>query len=333
MGRPTAKIGRFNGTTNGEGDFGTRCVAPGMTETRATGPERPRKRRTATTDDEPATPRKKAAPRKPRSKAPEPIEPEAEPEATPLTPEAMDPEVARTSFQRRAAWFLFKHGSRAFLLFALFSSLWIGVYRFINPPVTPLMILRHVQEEEDLRKKWRGGDEISPDFLLAVVAAEDQLFFQHHGFDLKQISAAIDERLSGGRLRGGSTISQQVAKNVFLWPGRSWIRKGLEVWFTAGIELCWPKERILEIYVNVAEMGPGIYGVEAAAEIYFGKSAKELTRAECALLATVLPDPRDRSPMQPTDSMRARQDWILGQMRNLGGIEHLQSVGRPNELD
>ena len=141
----------------------------------------------------------------------------------------------------------------------------VSAWRFINPPVTPLMILRHFQEEEDLRKRWRDANEIAPEFLLAVVAAEDQKFFQHSGFDWQQIQAALDERRAGGRLRGGSTISQQVAKNVFLWPGRSWIRKGLEAWFTVLVENIWGKHRIMEVYLNVAEFAPGVYGAEAGA--------------------------------------------------------------------
>jgi len=231
--------------------------------------------------------------------------------------------AVKPSFLRKLLWPALKIGVITGLLFVAVSSGWIVLYRYVNPPVTPLMILRHLQDEEDVRKRWRDYDEISPEFLLAVVAAEDQLFFKHNGFDLKQIQAAIETRLDGGRLRGGSTISQQVAKNAFLWPGRSWIRKGLEVWFTAGIELCWSKERILEVYVNIAEMGEGIYGVEAAAQHYYQKSADALTRNESALIAAILPAPRDRSPVQPTAYLRERQAWITGQMRNLGGVTYL----------
>jgi monofunctional biosynthetic peptidoglycan transglycosylase len=297
----------------------------------------PRKRRVKKVDGEEPGLRKKAAPRKPRAKAPVPILPEADPDKTIELPQPREHDESlaapKPSVRRRLTRLGLKYGSRTLLVFALLSTLWILAYRFINPPVTPLMILRHFGEEEDLRKRWRGGEEIAPEFLLAVVAAEDQMFFQHSGFDWKQIGTAIDERLKGGRLRGGSTISQQVAKNVFLWPGRSWLRKGLEAWFTVGIELCWSKERILEVYVNVAEMGRGIYGVEAAAQHYFQKPAAELTRSECALLATVLPDPRDRSPLKPTGTMRERQDWILKQMRNLGGVEFLEQSQRAGEPD
>ena len=284
-------------------------------------PDRPRKRRAPKAEGETSAPKKKAAPRKPRAKKIDQSRVEEVVEAVDI-PEA-DPVIPKRSLKQRITWLALKYGCMCFAAFVLVSTFWIIFYRFVNPPVTPLMVLRHFQEEEDLRKRWRNYEEISPDFLLAVIAAEDQLFFQHKGFDLKQIQAAIDERLKGGRLRGGSTISQQVAKNAFLWPGRSWLRKGLEAWFTVGIELCWTKERILEVYVNVAEMGRGIYGVESAAQHYYQKPASELTRAECALLATVLPDPRDRSPLNPSGSMRERQGWILGQMRNLGGIDYI----------
>lgn len=258
-----------------------------------------------------AAAKKKAAPRKSTARKPA------------ATKSPAETSSSKKSFRRRLAWWSLKSGTIAALLFAVVSGVWIGTYRYVNPPLTPLMVLRNVQDEEDVRKRWRDYDEISGEFLLAVVAAEDQLFFQHNGFDFKQIRAAIETRLDGGRLRGGSTISQQVAKNVFLWPGRSWIRKGLEVWFTAGIELCWSKERILEVYVNIAEMGEGIYGVEAAARHYYHKPASDLTRAESALLAAVLPAPRDRSPVRPTDYLRTRQTWIMKQMHNLGGVSYL----------
>lgn len=211
------------------------------------------------------------------------------------------------------------------LLFVTVTSTWVISYLFVNPPMTPLMLLRHFQEGEDIRNRWTAYDDVSPEFLLAVVAAEDQLFFKHKGFDVKQIRVAIETHLDGGDLRGGSTISQQVAKNIFLWPSRSWIRKGLEAWFTLAIEVCWPKERILEIYVNVAELGPGIYGVESAAREFYNKSASALTREESALLASVLPAPRKRSPRQPTPYLRERQAWIMGQMHNLGGPAYLET--------
>ena len=147
------------------------------------------------------------------------------------------------------------------------------------------------------------------------MASEDQLFMQHHGFDLKAIGQAWEERQSGRRMRGGSTISQQTAKNVFLWPGRSWVRKGLEAYFTALIELIWGKERIMEVYLNSIEMGDGIYGAEAVSQLHFGCPASDLTRPNCALIAATLPNPLRFSSLHPSPYMLRRQTWIMGQMR------------------
>jgi monofunctional biosynthetic peptidoglycan transglycosylase len=161
---------------------------------------------------------------------------------------------------------------------------------------------------------------------VAVIASEDQTFPSHHGFDLKSINNALEERESGKRVRGASTISQQVAKNLFLWPGKSWIRKGLEAWFTVLIETLWPKHRILEVHLNVAELGRGIYGVGAAAKIYFHKPASRLNANEAALLAAVLPNPIRLKAAAPSPYVRSRQAWILGQMRGLGGNEVLEKL-------
>lgn len=282
------------------------------------GPKKQKQTKGADGEVAPKSPRARK-PRKPRA----PRKPQAATDAAASKPTTA-PAPSRSWRRRVLVWGL-KLGFSFTFIFVLLSSAWILTYRYVNPPLTPLMLLRHVQEEEDVRKRWRAYDEIAPEFLLAVVAAEDQLFFKHDGFDFKQIRAAIQTRLDGGRLRGGSTISQQVAKNVFLWPGRSWLRKGLEVWYTVGIEFCWGKQRILEVYVNIAEMGQGIYGVEAAAQHYYGKPASDLSRAESALLAAVLPAPRDRSPLQPTAYLQERQAWILGQMHNLGGPAYLEA--------
>ena len=159
---------------------------------------------------------------------------------------------------------------------------------------------------------------------VAVIAAEDQRFLEHRGFDLASIRAALDERAQGGRVRGASTVSQQLAKNLFLWPGRSWLRKALEAGFTVLIESFWPKQRILEVYLNVVEFGPGVYGVGAAAEVYFRKAAAELTAEEAALLAAVLPNPQRLQVAAPSAYVRSRQRWILIQMRSLGGTRLLQ---------
>jgi monofunctional biosynthetic peptidoglycan transglycosylase len=173
---------------------------------------------------------------------------------------------------------------------------------------------------------WRSWDEISGQAALAVVAAEDQKFPQHRGFDFEQIDRALADRERGRRSRGASTITQQVAKNLFLWPGRSWFRKGLEAGLTVLIELAWPKQRILETYLNIAEFGPGTYGVQAAARRYFRKDAARLTRAESALLAAVLPSPARFNVAAPSRYVRQRQAWIERQMRSLGGVSYIESL-------
>src|SRR5690606_37444878 len=175
------------------------------------------------------------------------------------------------------------------LSLVLLSVLMVGALRFIDPFSSGFMLQARVNAWRDadtrpfvLRQQWRDYARISPQLALAVVAAEDQRFTVHHGFDFRQIRQALREAENGGRMRGASTISQQVAKNLFLWNGRSWVRKGLEAWFTVLIELLWPKQRILEVYLNLAEFGPGVYGAEAAAKTFFRKEAAGLTRAEAA---------------------------------------------------
>ena len=174
------------------------------------------------------------------------------------------------------------------------------------------------QKRPPLRQKWVKWAAISPNLPLAVVAAEDQKFPEHRGFDLESISEAMERNAKGGRIRGASTISQQVAKNLFLWPGRSYLRKGLEAGFTGLLELLWPKRRILEVYVNIAEFGEGVYGAQAAAETYFRKSPARLSAGEAALLAAVLPNPKRLRVARPSAYVRERQEWILGQMGQLG---------------
>jgi monofunctional biosynthetic peptidoglycan transglycosylase len=161
---------------------------------------------------------------------------------------------------------------------------------------------------------------------VAVIASEDQTFPSHNGFDFKSIDKALEERERGRRTRGASTISQQVAKNLFLWNGRSWVRKGLEVYFTILIESMWPKQRILEVYLNVAEFGRGIYGVGAASETFFRKVPKRLTSADAALLAAVLPSPKRLRANAPSRYVRSRQTWIVDQMRGLGGTSLLEKL-------
>lgn len=170
-----------------------------------------------------------------------------------------------------------------------------------------------------LKRDWESLDDISKYMPLAVIASEDQLFMSHNGFDVKSIQKAIKNNNKKGKhkVRGASTISQQVAKNVFLWPGRSWVRKGFEAYFTVLIELFWSKKRIIEVYVNVAEMGNGIYGVEAAALYYFEKPALDLTKKQCAALAAILPNPRKWSPVNSTSYIKRRIAWIRRNMDRL----------------
>jgi monofunctional biosynthetic peptidoglycan transglycosylase len=173
------------------------------------------------------------------------------------------------------------------------------VYRFLPVPITPLMVLRLI-EGEGLRRQWVPLEEIAPALPQAVIAAEDNRFCEHVGFDWQELQGQIDALRAGEPARGASTITMQTAKNLFLWPGRNLLRKALEAWLTPQIELLWPKRRIIEVYLNVAELGPGIYGAEAAAQAHFGKPAHALSRQEAALLAAILPNPRMWSPSRPT---------------------------------
>ena len=190
------------------------------------------------------------------------------------------------------------------LLLALFLVLVAGpvvaviLYRFIPPPVTPLMVIRAV-EGRGLDHRWRSMDKISPTLPRALIAAEDAKFCEHRGFDFEALQKAYENNESGRKIRGGSTISQQTAKNVFLWPGRSYVRKGLEAWFTVLIETFWGKKRIMEVYMNSIEYGSGIYGAEAAAQRYFGVSADKLTQAQSARLAAILPSPLKWKVIKP----------------------------------
>ncbi|MCY1646375.1 monofunctional biosynthetic peptidoglycan transglycosylase [Caulobacter sp. SL161] len=190
------------------------------------------------------------------------------------------------------------------LLLALFLVLVAGpvvaviLYRFVPPPVTPLMVIRAV-EGRGLDHRWRPMDKISPTLPRALIAAEDAKFCEHRGFDFEALQKAYENNESGRKIRGGSTISQQTAKNVFLWPGRSYVRKGLEAWFTVLIETFWGKKRIMEVYMNSIEYGSGIYGAEAAAQRYFGVSAAKLTQAQSARLAAILPSPLKWKVIKP----------------------------------
>lgn len=202
------------------------------------------------------------------------------------------------------------------------TVLTVAVYRWLPVPITPLMVIRCVQnihngETAAIHHKWVPLKQISPYLPVAVMASEDQNFMHHHGFDFNAIQDAAIERLEGKRSRGGSTISQQTAKNVFLWPQSSWLRKGFEVYFTVLIELMWPKERIMEVYLNSIEMGPNIYGAEAVAQRHFGCSARKLRRSDCALIAATLPNPLRFSSLAPSGYMRKRQKKIEQEMRHI----------------
>jgi monofunctional biosynthetic peptidoglycan transglycosylase len=208
---------------------------------------------------------------------------------------------------------------------ALASVAVVASLRWLPVPTTAFMIRERVagaagDRDQPLRQRhdWVPWSAISRHAAVAVIAAEDQKFLLHDGFDFAAIDQALADAQSGRRLRGASTITQQVAKNLFLWPGHSWPRKGLEAWFTLWIELLWPKQRILEVYLNSAEFGPGVWGVEAASRYFFSKPARALGRDEAALLAAVLPNPARLSAAYPSPYVRKRQQWILAQMRRLG---------------
>ena len=217
-----------------------------------------------------------------------------------------------------------------FIIIYFASSLFFVIlYKFINPPVTPLMIIRVMEQSWSgqtirLQHKWIDLDNMSPNLPLAVVASEDNLFMEHSGFDFESIEKAkeFNAKKQGKKMRGASTISQQTAKNVFLWPQRSWVRKGLEVYFTVLIEFVWGKKRILEVYLNIIETGNGIYGAESASQKFFGKSASKISRGESALIAAILPNPLKWDPASPTPYIRERQQWILWNMNNIGPLHY-----------
>lgn len=217
------------------------------------------------------------------------------------------------------------------LAVVLASAMLVGTLRWVDPPTSAFMMRERIGAGADagrIQYEWVPAAAVSAHLKLAVIAAEDQKFPEHSGFDMDSINDALAERERGGRVRGASTLSQQVAKNLFLWPGQSWVRKGLEAWFTVLIETLWPKRRILEVYVNIAEFGPDVFGAGAAARVYFDKPASELTPAEAALMAAVLPNPKRLRVAEPSAYVRSRQEWILGQMRQLGGVAVVDQLER-----
>jgi monofunctional biosynthetic peptidoglycan transglycosylase len=212
----------------------------------------------------------------------------------------------------------------------LLSMLAVLLLRWIDP-VTSSFMMRAQATGEKVQYRWVDMAQISPHAQMAVIAAEDQLFPFHPGFDLDAIRDAAERNARSKRTRGASTISQQVAKNLFLWPERSFVRKGLEAWFTVLIEFMWPKERTLEVYLNIAQFGRGVYGVEAASKRYFRKTAAKLDRYEAATLAAVLPNPRRFRVDRPSPYLASRRDWIVAQMRGLGGPSYLKGLEDPEE--
>ncbi|MAP81580.1 MAG: monofunctional biosynthetic peptidoglycan transglycosylase [Aequorivita sp.] len=211
---------------------------------------------------------------------------------------------------------LFKFILKLSLWFVALTMLWVLIYKYVPVPYTPLMAIRSIENPENnaTRHNWVAIEKISPHLQLAVICAEDQLFLQHNGFDKQAIEKALKHNQQGKRLRGGSTISQQTAKNVFLWPERSWFRKALEAYFTLLIETFWTKERILEVYLNSIEMGKGVYGAEAAAQYWFKKPAAQLNRGEAAAIAAILPSPLRYSANPPGPYVANRTAWIKKQM-------------------
>ncbi|GGY00057.1 monofunctional biosynthetic peptidoglycan transglycosylase [Litchfieldella qijiaojingensis] len=228
-----------------------------------------------------------------------------------------------------------RRAQRALLLgligFVTLSILLVLLFRVVPVFGSMVMVERKIQswvsrEPISIEHRWRSWAELSNNAKLAVIAAEDQRFPLHHGFDVDEMRRAWEASRNGGKLRGASTISQQTAKNLFLWTGRSWVRKGLEAWFTMLIELLWPKERILEVYLNIVEWDSGVFGLEAAAQHYFGVSAHQITEAQASRLAAILPNPRGWSASRPNYHVERRSAWIRQQMRNLGGEAYLQQL-------
>ncbi|HYK75381.1 MAG TPA: monofunctional biosynthetic peptidoglycan transglycosylase [Daejeonella sp.] len=232
---------------------------------------------------------------------------------------------AKNQSRKKNKWI--QLAARVLLGFFAITILWVLVLRFVNPPVTFLMIQRGFERKADgkdwkIDKNWRNLDELSSNLKRAALAGEDASFNDHWGFDFKAMETAYQKNQDGKKVRGGSTISQQTAKNVFLWPGRSYVRKIFEAYFTALIELLWGKERILEVYLNVIETGDGIYGVDAACQFYYHKSAEKLSKSQAALLIAVLPNPLRWTPAKPTPYIYYKQKLILRNMQRMGEMPY-----------
>ncbi len=220
---------------------------------------------------------------------------------------------------------MFKIIRKVILFLLVIQFVYIFALKFVNPPIT-ITQFQQLLEQGKLDRDYVSYEEMGDNIKLAVIASEDQKFPTHNGFDLDGIQKAMESNLEGKKLRGGSTISQQVAKNVFLWQGRSWLRKGLEVYYTFMIEKIWGKQRILEMYLNTSEMGIGVFGIEAAAEYYFKKPAIDLTKNEAARIAAALPLPQKYNVNPPSPYISKRASAIQRQMRNIQGLPGLDEV-------
>jgi monofunctional biosynthetic peptidoglycan transglycosylase len=232
---------------------------------------------------------------------------------------------------------IFRRLVKLLLWLMLASAVLVLLLRWVPPPGTAFMVERKVEswldgQPIDLQRSWRPWSELPDDLKMAVIAAEDQKFAEHWGFDVAAIQAALAHNQQGGSVRGASTLSQQVAKNLFLWSGRSWLRKGIEVWFTGLIELLWPKQRILEVYLNSVEWGDGVFGAEAAAQHHFKAGAPYLNRQQASQLAAVLPNPLRWSAGKPDAYIQQRASWIRQQIRQLGGSHYLNQL-KPQRPD
>lgn len=248
-----------------------------------------------------------------------------------LREEALDNTPRKRTSTGFGRW-LFRSAALLILFFIAITVTPVLAMRWIDPFTSAFMLRARVDaigaRDETYRTQytWVDIDRISPHAAMAVIAAEDQQFPYHSGFDVESIRKAVKRNSRSKRVRGASTISQQVAKNLFLWPGKSYVRKGLEAWFTVLIETLWPKARILEVYLNVAELGKGVYGVEAASRKFYRKPAAKLSPNEAALLAAVLPNPRRFRVDRPSPYILSRRAWITRQMRGLGGTPYLREI-------
>ncbi|MBD0836768.1 monofunctional biosynthetic peptidoglycan transglycosylase [Aestuariibaculum suncheonense] len=215
---------------------------------------------------------------------------------------------------------------KTIMWFMVITFAFVVLFKWVPVPVTPLMVIRYFEQDSEKRTFWKHDwesiDNISKNLQLAVICSEDQNFLNHNGFDIEAIEKAFEYNKKGKRVRGGSTISQQTAKNVFLWPQRSWLRKGLETYFTFLIEVIWSKERIMEVYLNSIEMGKGVYGAEAAAQYWFKKPAARLTQYEAAAIAAVLPSPQRYKASPASPYIQGRKAWIVKQMHFYGPFSY-----------